>query len=264
MTWSLRVSARVLAGLLVGVAAPALSVSAASREAPLTANVSEQYLKTAADLERATLGLPPLRFDASLSEAAKRHAALMAEHRGISHRYPDEPDLAARAATAGASFSLITENVAEAPSAPQIHVAWMNSEGHRHNLLDPNVDSVGIAVISRAGEMFAVEDFARSLPALSRREQEAGVARSLQALGVIVGAPESGVYAMCASGSGAESTNPPSFVMRYTTADLERLPEELTKRIRSGDFIKGVVAACPMDRQNGFSLYRLTVLLYRR
>ena len=96
----------------------------------------------------------------------------MVSHGSISHQFEGEPELAARGAAAGAKFSLISENVAVSPSAVQIHSAWMHSEGHRHNLLDPNVDSVGISVIARGRRLYAVEDFERSIVAMTLQQQE--------------------------------------------------------------------------------------------
>ncbi len=64
-----------------------------------------------------------------------------------------------RGQAAGARFSVISENVAEAPSALMIQDAWMNSPKHRENLLDPRVDSIGIRVIARGDRLYAVEDF---------------------------------------------------------------------------------------------------------
>ena len=168
--------------LLATLLLPSLRLGYAQRGVP-AANVSEEYLKVAADQERAALGLPPLRLDLALSAAAQRHATLMVEHNGISHQFAGEPELVSRASTAGARFSRITENVAQAPSALIVQTAWMHSEGHRHNLLDPQVDSVGISVISRNGQMFAVEDFARTVAPLSIRQQEGTVAAVVLALG---------------------------------------------------------------------------------
>jgi Cysteine-rich secretory protein family len=228
-----------------------------------TANVSEEYLKSAADQERAAFGLAPLRLDAGLSNAARRHAALMVEHNSISHQYAREPDLAHRASEAGARFSLITENVAQAPSAIRVHTAWMHSEGHRHNLLDPNVDSVGISVIERNGQMFAVEDFARSVASLSVRQQEGVVAASVRASGVTVDGTGEDARQVCAGGQSAAIALPPEFVMRYTTDDLERLPDELTTRLQSGRYGRAIVAACALEGKQEFSMYRVAVLLYR-
>jgi uncharacterized protein YkwD len=137
--------------------------------------VAEQYLFAAANAERTQRGLRPLQWDPRLYLAAQAHASEMAERESISHQYPGEPELSARGREAGARFSVIAENVAVAPSAVRIHEAWMKSSGHRANLLDVRVDSVGIAVLSRGGELYAVEDFDRSFGGLSIDEQETTV-----------------------------------------------------------------------------------------
>ena len=72
-------------------------------------------------------------------------------------------------AQAGAHFSLIEENVAIGPSAAGIHEEWMNSPGHRTNLLNPEVDRVGIAVVASRGVLYAVADYARAVQSLSPR-----------------------------------------------------------------------------------------------
>lgn len=226
-------------------------------------NVSEEYLKAAADQERAALGLVPLRVDASLVVAARRHAVMMVDHNSISHKYPDEPDLAARAAAEGAKFSLITENVAQAPSALTIHSAWMHSEGHRHNLLDPNVDSVGISVIERNGQMFAVEDFARSVAQLSVQRQEDVVADALRRLGLNPEPADEDAYRTCMGERNAGAEHASQFVMRYTTADLGQLPDQLVSRVMSGRYAHAKVAACSPEHGQDFSMYRLAILLYR-
>jgi uncharacterized protein YkwD len=40
----------------------------------------------------------------------------------------------------------------------------MNSPAHRDNLLDRELDSIGIAVVERGGQLFAVQDFSRANP----------------------------------------------------------------------------------------------------
>ncbi len=119
--------------------------------------------------------MPALQWDAALTRSAAFHARQMAANGTISHQYPGEPDLSARAAEAGAKFSKVDENVAASPTAVIIHDAWMHSEGHRENLLDPVVDAVGIAVVSRSGQLFAVEDFDRRVRTMGLSEQEHAV-----------------------------------------------------------------------------------------
>lgn len=227
------------------------------------ANVAEQYLQRAADRERAGLHLPPLRRDLALVAAARLHARQMVEHNAISHQFASEPDLAARGAAAGARFSLISENVAESPSVLEIHTAWMHSEGHRRNLLDHNVDSVGIAVIARGRLLFAVEDFERTLAPLTLKQQEETVAAAIVPTGTGVAESDAAARKTCSQDIGTAGPRQPAFVMRYTTADLGQLPEQLRSRLATGKYATAVVAACPADDGTNFSMYRIAVLLYR-
>jgi len=227
----------------------------------IEANVAEQYLQAAANQERAALRLPPLRRDLALVAAARAHALEMVSHGGISHQFAGEPDLAARGAAAGARFSLISENVGESPSAERMHEAWMHSEGHRHNLLDPGVDSVGIAVIARGRQLFAVEDFERSIAEMTLAQQESAVAKVIAADGIAV--KESSEAARRVCGDDRLTERQAAFVMRYTTAEIEQLPEQLRSRLSTGRYATAVVAACSAQETSGFSMYRIAVLLYR-
>src|SRR5206468_10892669 len=103
--------------------------------APNSATIAEQYLFAAANQERVSRGLTPLRHDPQLARAASLHARAMAEHGTISHQFAGEPELTQRGASAGVPFSLISENVGEAPDVITMHDMWMHSEHHRSNLL---------------------------------------------------------------------------------------------------------------------------------
>lgn len=126
------------------------------------ASSSERQLTDAANRERRNRGLPTLKWDEALASAARRHAAEMANQGTISHQFPGEPSLPARVTKAGARFTSLAENVARAPSAAAVHDLWMHSPPHRANLLDGNLDSVGVGVVPRNGEVFAVEDFSKA------------------------------------------------------------------------------------------------------
>ena len=156
--------------------------------------VAEQYLLSAANAERAERGLQPLHWDRALYDAASYHAEQMAQRETISHQYEGEPELMARGQQAGARFSVISENVAEAPSALVIEEAWMNSPKHRENLLDPRVDSIGIRVIARGDRLYAVEDFDRSVTNLSLEQQEVAVAQLAQAVLFVLGRKRKGIH----------------------------------------------------------------------
>jgi hypothetical protein len=225
-------------------------------------NVSEQYLLAAANQERAANGLQPLRVDEHLALAARLHAYQMAEHGTISHQFEGEPELATRAGDSGAHFSLITENVAEAPNSARIHDMWMQSEGHRANLLDANVDSVGIAVVQQHGQLYAVEDFARTVAQLSLSQQEATVANLLTAAGLTLGGNTGDARQTCTMKAGFVGSRQPWFVMRYTASSLDKLPPELSARLATGKYHQAVVGACVTGKQTPFTSYNLAVMLF--
>ena len=250
--------------LLLALGSAVCSIAARAEIGPSAANVAEQYLQAAADRERAGLGLPPLRRDEALVEAARAHAWQMVEHNTISHQFAHEMDLAARGAAAGARFSLISENVAQSPSAVKIHAAWMNSEGHRHNLLDTKVDAVGIAVIARGGELFAVEDFERTVRNIPLGQQEQLVGRDVSRWGVSIEPADESARRTCAGEEGSRAARGAGFIMRYTTADLAQMPEQLRSRLDTGKYQSAIVAACSKEEGEQFSMYRLAILLYPR
>jgi uncharacterized protein YkwD len=242
-------------------ATPALRAqSVFSSENNLT--VAEQYLLAAANEARASQGLSPLRLDRVLTEASAAHAREMANHEDISHQFNDEPDLAERGASAGAHFSLISENVGEAPSSVIIHDLWMHSPGHRANLLDPNVDSIGIAVIARDNQLYAVEDFASTVPTLTLNQQEHTVASVLTKSGLKVAATTDDARQTCTMNTGYAGSRQPWFIMRYTAASLNEIPTQLKTRLTSGKYHQAVVGACSATRKTPFTAYNIAVLLY--
>jgi hypothetical protein len=227
------------------------------------ATVAEQYLFASANVERTQRGLRPLHWDDALYRAADGHAREMAERASISHQYPGEAELAARGQQAGGHFSLILENVAEAPTAVRIQDAWMNSPGHRANLLDPRVDSIGIRVIGRGDELYAVEDFDRSLRSLSLGEQETAVEEVLRSISSLAILPVSeDARRTCAMQTGYAGDRQPGFIVRYTAADLTNLPAVLREKLASGQYRQAAVGACEAATQN-FSAYSIAVMLYR-
>jgi hypothetical protein len=214
-----------------------------------------------ANQERAARGLRPLRKDPALSTAARQHARRMAAAGTLSHQFPDEPALMARVRQQGLAFSVVAENVAEAPSAKQIQSEWMHSPLHRANLLDPRLDAIGLGVVEHNGELFAVEDFAHALRTLTRQQQEQQVAAVLVNQGVRVQADPTIARSYC--GNAPMRMHPlPRLIMNYTTTDLQRLPQLLQGRIASGRARAAAVGACGLDSRDGFTAYHMIVLLY--
>src|SRR5207253_10984246 len=109
--------------------------------------------------ERAAQGLAALQWDTVRFKAARRHALRMANLNMLEHQLPNESNLAGRLAEAGARFSVIAENIAVGASPQIIHAGWMDSPGHRRNILDPRLTSVGIAAVHGPGGLFAQRGF---------------------------------------------------------------------------------------------------------
>jgi uncharacterized protein YkwD len=224
--------------------------------------VAEQYLFAAANEARANQGLAPVHLDPVLIEASASHARQMANHAAISHQFNDEADLADRGAQAGAHFSLISENVGEAPTSVIIHDLWMHSPGHRANLLDPNVDAIGIAIVNRGGQLYAVEDFASTVRTLTLNQQEKTVAGVLAQSGMKVAETTEDARQTCMMGTGYAGQRQPWYIMRYTASSLNQLPTQLKTRLNSGKYHQAIVGACSTTRKTPFTAYNIAVLLY--
>ena len=219
-----------------------------------------------ANRTRAEMGRGRLQWDTGLAEAALQHCMRMAAEGQISHRYGGEPDLTARAGAAGAHFSLIEENIAVGSYPARIHQGWLDSPGHRANLLAPEIDRVGIAVVAAQGVLFAVADYARGVAVLSPSEVESQVAGLLRDKRVIVRRDTTDARAACRLDHGLPSLaggSSPQFVMRWQDADLSRLPGTLVERLASGAYRQAEVGSCPARNTEGaFTVYRVAVLLY--
>jgi uncharacterized protein YkwD len=127
-------------------------------------SAAEQELFGAANRARSAQGLSALKWSDSLASAARTHAAVMAQHGAAEHIFPGEPGMAARATRAGAHFISLSEDVAQGPTVVEIHDGFMKSPNHRANILDSNIDLIGIGVVARGGQLFAVEDFSKARP----------------------------------------------------------------------------------------------------
>lgn len=115
---------------------------------------------------RADRGLRPLAADDRLDRAAQGHAEDLLAHAYYDHRGRDGSSTRQRAAAAGhRGARRISENIAKGPFTPREVVGrWMNSRGHRRNLLDPRLTQMGAGVAygenERGFEVIWVQVFA--------------------------------------------------------------------------------------------------------
>ena len=250
------VSRGMLAGTVLAVLGLTAPACAQQRTTP------EQYLFQELNASRAAAGLPALTWSETLTSAAAYHAERMRKEDSLSHQFEQEPDLPERASAVGVHFTVIAENVGLSDSAAEIHNAFMNSADHRDNILDPRVNTVGIAVREERGELWAVEDFARTVSALSYEEQERQVQALLKAAGLKKVAATDAARDTCRIATGFAGDRP-AYVLRFTSADLAQLPAQLTARLEKGGIGEAAVGACPSRTTGKFASYSVAVVLYR-
>jgi uncharacterized protein YkwD len=215
---------------------------------------------------RAEQGLKQLEWDPALASAALQHCLRMVSKGEISHQFEGEPDLNARAGDAGAKFSQISENVATGLKPATIQLAWLESPGHRANLLNPDSDHVGMAVVSLGDTLYAVADFTRAEPALSQAQVEEAFATLLRAKGLEIYPDPSDARAYCAQPDGTKygGTTGPNFLVRWQGPDTSQLPPALVTKLDASTFHQASVGNCPPQNLTGsYTLYRVAILFYQ-
>ncbi|WP_367128984.1 CAP domain-containing protein [Saccharothrix sp. HUAS TT1] len=96
--------------------------------------------------ERAAAGCPELAPNAQLAAAAKRHSDDMARTGNFSHTGTDGSTAAQRVTDAGYPWRVTAENIAAGQtSADEVVRAWMESEGHRANIVNCELRDLGVA-----------------------------------------------------------------------------------------------------------------------
>jgi uncharacterized protein YkwD len=109
------------------------------------------------NIERSRAGLVQLQTDPLLQQAAAAHAADLPRCGLFSHTGCDGSDLQLRLRRVAYPFALAAENLAlGTPDATATLAAWLNSPGHRDNLLRPSLRDAGIALGNLNGQAFWV------------------------------------------------------------------------------------------------------------
>jgi uncharacterized protein YkwD len=130
----------------------------ASQTAPIPTNQNFIYrVLELTNIERSKLSLFPLTFNTQLLNAAATHSQNMALQDFFSHTGKDGSSLGSRISATGYQFSAAAENIAAGSSTPeQVVSSWMNSSGHRANILNPNLKEIGISYYFLANDTGSV------------------------------------------------------------------------------------------------------------
>jgi uncharacterized protein YkwD len=99
--------------------------------------------------QRVKAGCKPLKVDSRLNLSAQRHSADMAKRNYFEHEDPDGHDFADREKAAGFVGDSGGENIAMGQtSAAEVMNDWMNSPGHRRNILDCSFTMIGVGYVA--------------------------------------------------------------------------------------------------------------------
>jgi uncharacterized YkwD family protein len=105
----------------------------------------EQQVVTLTNQERAKYGLPDLKVDEQLSKVARAKSIDMSKNNYFSHTSPTYGSPFNMMSQFGVDYRTAGENIAMGQRSPEEVVnAWMNSEGHRKNILNESFTHIGV------------------------------------------------------------------------------------------------------------------------
>lgn len=118
-----------------------------------------QAILSRVNTARAQNGLSPLALDSAMTRAANVRAAELAKR--FSHTRPNGARGLTALAEAGVSYRAAGENIAAGQQTAQaVMAAWMNSSGHRANILSAKYSRLGVGQAVVGGRTYWVQLFA--------------------------------------------------------------------------------------------------------
>lgn len=117
------------------------------------------------NIEREARKLHPLSYSQELTVAARRHSQDMGDQNYFDHTSLDGREFYERITDVGYDYQTCGENIAAGYTTPAAVVeGWMNSDGHRANILDPDYCDIGVGYAAVDGSDFYhywTQDFGR-------------------------------------------------------------------------------------------------------
>ena len=107
----------------------------------------QQQVLDLVNAERTKRGISALTLDSNLSSVATKKSQDMVNKNYFDHTSPTYGSPFDMMKQFGISYRTAGENIAKGQKTPQeVVTAWMNSEGHRKNILNPNFTNLGIGI----------------------------------------------------------------------------------------------------------------------
>jgi uncharacterized protein YkwD len=109
---------------------------------------------------RVEAGLKPLKINSLLMKEARDQSDSMAHESTLCHTI-GEGNFETRMTRSGYSYRNVGENIAQSrSSAYDVIQMWMNSEGHRSNIMDAHFEDIGIGIsVSADGDAYYTQVF---------------------------------------------------------------------------------------------------------
>ena len=126
----------------------------------------EQMIFNKVNEERAKAGVAPLSYSNTMQKYARIKSEDMGVRKYFSHEDPNGQLITAKMKADGVSYNAWGENIAylsgysgDSNIANQFMTNWMNSSGHRANILSPNFTSIGVGVYKIGNTYYATQEF---------------------------------------------------------------------------------------------------------
>ena len=131
--------------------------TAATTTTPTTEDLCLQ-VAAIVNQERAANGVAPLTYDTELAKLAQIRAQELTV--SFSHTRPDGTMCIELMTQNGISYRAAAENIAYGQRTPeQVMNSWMNSEGHRKNILNADLKNIGVGCYEKNGTKYWVQLF---------------------------------------------------------------------------------------------------------
>ncbi len=252
---SLRQFARKVLVVAVLMAAAAAMAAASTRGIPDRAAAREIFRLL--NEFRAEHDQAALAWDDRLADAALDHDFLVAANKQLSHQYSGEPILTLRLAKNDIRLNRAGENLASASTVTGAHEALVASPPHRANMLSPDFNAVGIAVVRAGDTFYVVQDFAHRLAEIPTAQFEDEIAAEFDRLRarsrtapLTHASSDMLRNAACAMARkddlDANDVRVPGarHIVSFTINEAQKLPKDLTQLRTSTDLGSYTVGAC--------------------
>ena len=199
--------------VIFGFANAALFAGAAE-SAAFKPSPEEQQVVNLTNQEREQRGLPALAINPALTISARDHAKNMAAAQTLAHTL-NGSSMTSRIKGSGYQYLAIGENVAfNQPTPESVVQSWMESPGHRANILNKTFTEIGVGVANDAdGKPYYAQDFGRPVSAGPTESAKFSITNQTKDTATVV-----------LPGSTNKSLLDPGATGEYGVAGTEKLP----------------------------------------